>query len=155
MYYKSHLKAIIAVIVLAALDQLTKYFFAGKTYMASCIGIQYAENTGAAFGILQGWNLPLILISIAVLAFLAYFYFKERHKLDKTYRAKAKGSFERSEKTAFILIFAGTLGNLIDRVMLGYVRDFIAIGSWPNFNVADSLNVVGVLILVYVLVKRK
>lgn len=139
-HYALNIKAAIAVIILVALDQLSKYFFAGKTYMNSCIGIQYAENTGAAFGILQGWNLPLILISIAVLAFLAYFYLRERHKLDKA---------------AFVLIFAGTLGNLMDRVMLGYVRDFIAVGSWPNFNVADSLNVIGVLILVYVLVKRK
>lgn len=133
-------KAGFIVIALVALDQLSKMLFAGKNYMASCIGIQYAENTGAAFGILQGWNFPLILISIAVLAFLAYFYFKEKKKL---------------EKAAFILIFAGTLGNLIDRVMLGHVRDFIAIGSWPNFNVADSLNMIGVLILVYVLIKRK
>ncbi|MDI6737046.1 MAG: signal peptidase II [Nanoarchaeota archaeon] len=139
-HYAVHIKAVFAIVVLVALDQLSKYFLAGKNYMKSCIGIQYAENTGAAFGILQGWNLPLIIVSVIVLAFLAYFYFKEKNKL---------------EKAAFVLIFAGTLGNLMDRIALGYVRDFIAVGSWPNFNVADSLNVIGVLILVYAMVRRK
>lgn len=139
-HYKSHIKAAFAIIGLVLLDQLTKHFLTGKKYMASCGGIEYVENYGAAFGILQGWNLPLVIVSLLMLALLAYFYFKEKN---------------RTGKAAFVLIFAGTLGNLADRIFLGYVRDFIAVGSWPNFNVADSLNVIGVLILVYVMLRKK
>ncbi|MFH1065818.1 MAG: signal peptidase II [Nanoarchaeota archaeon] len=127
-------------IVLIAIDQLVKVLLVGKKYLIGSYGIEYVENNGAAFGILQGWRWALILASVLVLIFIAILYFKEKNKL---------------EKTAFVLIFAGTLGNLIDRVMLGYVRDFIAVGAWPNFNIADSLNVIGALILVYVLVRKK
>ena len=133
-------KAGLIAIVLIAIDQLVKVLLVGKKYLIGSYGIEYVENHGAAFGILQGWRWALIIASVLVLIFIAFLYFKEKNKI---------------EKAAFVLIFAGTLGNLIDRVMLGYVRDFIAIGSWPNFNIADSLNVVGALILVYVLVKKK
>ncbi|MFA5887649.1 MAG: signal peptidase II [Candidatus Nanoarchaeia archaeon] len=133
-------KAGLIAIVLIAIDQLVKVLLAGKKYLIGSYGIEYVENHGAAFGILQGWRWALILASIAVLIFIAFLYFKEKNKL---------------EKAAFVLIFAGTCGNLIDRVMLGYVRDFIAVGAWPNFNIADSLNVIGALILIYVLVRKK
>ncbi|MEK6864045.1 MAG: signal peptidase II [Nanoarchaeota archaeon] len=133
-------KAGLIAIVLIAIDQLVKVLLVGKKYLIGSYGIEYVENHGAAFGILQGWRWALIIASVLVLIFIAFLYFKEKNKI---------------EKAAFVLIFAGTLGNLIDRVMLGYVRDFIAIGSWPNFNIADSLNVIGALILVYVLVRKK
>ena len=133
-------KAGLIAIVLIAIDQLVKVLLVGKKYLIGSYGIEYVENHGAAFGILQGWRWALIIASVLVLIFIAFLYFKEKNKI---------------EKAAFVLIFAGTLGNLIDRVMLGYVRDFIAIGAWPNFNIADSLNVVGALILVYVLVRKK
>ena len=46
-------------------------------------------------------------------------------------------------------VAGGAIGNLIDRVRLGYVTDFVAIGPWPKFNIADSAITVGVLILVW------
>ncbi len=49
-------------------------------------------------------------------------------------------------KIALGLILGGTIGNLIDRIVLSYVRDFIAVGIWPIFNVADSATDVGVFI---------
>ena len=42
---------------------------------------------------------------------------------------------------------AGTIGNLIDRIVFGYVRDFISISIWPSFNLADIFNVIGVILI--------
>lgn len=136
---KKYLTALFAVIFLIALDQLSKLFFAGKEYMIGPVGIQYAENTGAAFGIMKGFGWLFIALSLIVLIAVSYFYFKEKSKL---------------MRAAFVLIIAGTFGNLIDRIFYGYVRDFIAVWIWPNFNIADSLNVIGALILIYAVVKK-
>ncbi|MBT3985599.1 signal peptidase II [archaeon] len=124
-------KFIIISIILLALDQFTKYIFTGKEYLVGSFGIYYAENTGAAFGILSQMNIFLILVGFLVLFLIFYFYNDVKCKLP------------------FILIFAGTLGNVIDRLLFGYVRDFILISIWPIFNVADMCNTIGVLILLY------
>lgn len=136
---KFTLKALSAVIALIILDQISKLLFTGKTYMIGSFGIQYAENTGAAFGMMLGFGWLFIAVSILVLIAVTCFYLKENNEL---------------MKTAFALILAGTSGNLIDRIFLGYVRDFIAISIWPNFNIADSLNVIGALILIYAIIKK-
>jgi len=92
-------------------------------------------NTGAAFGILQGSTLFLIIVScVAVLAITAYL---------------------RYYPFALALILGGTIGNLIDRVFLGHVIDFIDVGFWPVFNIADSANTVGVILLVWQLLRRR
>ena len=51
-------------------------------------------------------------------------------------------------------LIAGIIGNSIDRIILGYVRDFIDLGFWPVFNLADSFNVIGVLILMWIILKE-
>ena len=51
------------------------------------------------------------------------------------------------------LIFSGAIGNLIDRIFLGYVVDFIDIGLWPAFNVADSAITIGAIGIIYYLIK--
>ena len=112
-------KLIIISLILLALDQLTKYIFTGKEYLVGNFGIHYAENTGAAFGILSGMSIFLILVGFLVIFLIFYFYNDIECKLP------------------LILIFAGTLGNVIDRLLFGYVRDFIMVSIWPIFNVAD------------------
>ena len=57
------------------------------------------------------------------------------------------------EKLALAFIFTGTIGNLIDRILHGFVVDFIDFHFWPVFNIADASNVVGVLLLIYFYVK--
>ena len=52
-------------------------------------------------------------------------------------------------RLALGLVLGGTVGNLVDRLRLGYVTDFIDVGIWPAFNIADSAIVVGVIILAY------
>ena len=59
----------------------------------------------------------------------------------------------RLGKLSLGLILGGTVGNLIDRLSYGYVTDFIDIGIWPVFNIADSSVVVGALLLAYLIIK--
>ena len=112
------------IILLIILDQLTKYLF------------PYTINYGAAFGILQGYTTLLIIASIIVIL-VCYYYYKEK-------KLKIPLSF----------ILAGTLGNLVDRIFLGYVRDFIDLKIWPVFNLADSFNVIGAILLMYIVLKK-
>jgi signal peptidase II len=99
----------------------------------------YVENTGAAFGILQDKNwlfIPaVILISVAIVYLI--WTLKQGSKLIKA---------------ALALILGGALGNLIDRVFLGYVVDFLDFRVWPVFNIADSCVVVGAVLLGYLVV---
>ncbi len=102
------------------LDQITKYG-------VQLIGLPYTTNTGAAFGILQEQTTFLIFIGLVVIGFLLYY------------------SHEHQLALGFLL--GGTFGNLIDRALYGYVVDFIHLPFWPSFNVADTFNVLGVLLL--------
>lgn len=92
-------------------------------------------NYGAAFGILQNQRLLLIIISIIVIITCIYYY--KKYKLPLSF------------------ILAGTISNLIDRIFLGYVRDFIDFKIWPVFNLADVFNCIGVFLLIYFLIKKK
>ena len=108
-------------ILIIFLDQLSKYFV--KTYFT------YTTNTGAAFGILQGQRTFLIFITIIILGVI--FYYAKLHPI------------------ALGFLFGGAIGNLIDRIFLGRVIDFIDLGFWPSFNIADSSNTLGVGILLF------
>ena len=96
-------------------------------------------NTGAAFGLFQGQTVPLTvvsLISVTVLLLYACYFYRRFSLLDSWFIW-----------VGLSLIFGGTVGNLIDRLLLGYVTDFINFGFWPAFNLADSSIVVGVIIV--------
>mgnify|MGYP003966625979 CR=1 FL=1 len=116
--------------ILVILDQLTKYFFENKTIeIFSFFSFRYAENSGAAFGILKGWNILFIVFSFVVMIACLYYY--NYYKLPLTF------------------LLAGTIGNLIDRILFGFVRDFISVSVWPIFNFADAYNTIGVILLIY------
>ena len=90
--------------------------------------LHYLENRGAAFGMLQGQRFFFVVIAILVLAAITYIYFKlpwQKH----FHHLRAVGIF----------VAAGAVGNLIDRVSLGYVVDFFyfELINFPIFNVAD------------------
>ena len=105
----------------------------GKSVIDGLLAFEYAENPGVAFGQLQdGGGLgPGFLIGLAVLALVAvlYFFFRTPRTHDRVLGACA-------------LLLAGIGGNLIDRIRLGYVIDFILFyfrnWHWPVFNVADA-----------------
>ncbi|MBU2633947.1 MAG: signal peptidase II [Nanoarchaeota archaeon] len=118
---------VLLIILLILLDQVTKYFLTNII------------NYGAAFGILQNQTLFLIIVSLIVLGFCIYYFIKYKNK---------------NQRIALSLIIAGTASNLIDRIFLGYVRDFINLQIWPVFNLADSYNVIGVGLLIYFIIKK-
>jgi len=104
-----------------------------------------SHNTGAAFGLFQGQSFALTIVAlVGIVILLAYILFFYRHfpLLDNKLCISALG-----------LILGGTVGNLIDRLNpnLGGVTDFISIGIWPIFNLADSAGVVGAIIFAYTL----
>jgi signal peptidase II len=108
------------------------------------VHVTLVHNTGAAFGIFHGNNLPLAIIEAvgAVIILTIVILMHRRH-----YYWGGKLGF-----VALGLIFAGTIGNLIDRIHLGYVVDFIDLTYWPVFNVADSSVTIGVIILAVLLI---
>lgn len=132
---------IIAISILI-LDQLTKYLIvANFDYLQSVPVIKdifhltLVHNYGAAFGILQNQRILFIAIALLVLGVIIYFY----RQLPSDWISKL----------AIGLAIGGTIGNLIDRVRLGYVIDFFDFRIWPVFNIADSAIVVGMLLLAW------
>ena len=118
------------------LDQATKYWIRSsfvygesRPVIEGFFNLVYVRNDGAAWNILSGHGIILILISVAFLAFLI-FHFRSflREQL--------------SHKVLFGLMVGGILGNLIDRIRFGWVTDFLdfQFGSYhyPSFNIADS-----------------
>jgi len=103
-------------------------------------------NTGAAFGLFQDQSFVLTIISVvavAVILVYALFLYRRFPLLDNMPNRIAMG-----------LILGGTIGNLIDRLRLGGVTDFISVGSWwPAFNIADSAVTIGVIIFAYSLLR--
>lgn len=139
-----------AAVAVLALDQATKeivrtFLDRGESWPSADwpVRIRYVTNTGAAFGILQDQTAFLIVTTIIGLAaiFLYYRYPPFHHLL---------------VPVAIGMMLGGAVGNLLDRVRLGRVTDFIDFPSWPAFNVADSSIVVGlaVLFLGYALLPR-
>jgi signal peptidase II len=107
--------------------------------------LTHFQNTGSSFGLFQNQNLVLSIVAITGACIILFLVFFMRHRiqiLDTTLGKLSLG-----------LIFGGTLGNLIDRLSSGYVTDFIAIGIWPAFNIADSSVVIGSILLAYSLIR--
>ena len=112
-------------------DQITKYLVYKNLALGQSIPddfiikITYARNTGTAFSLFSSYGSLLLIISIFVAVFFtAYFLMIEKPKL--------------TMRLFISLVVAGALGNIIDRVRFGYVNDFIDVGFWPIFNIADS-----------------
>ena len=101
----------------------------------SALAFEYVENRGAAFGILPEQTNALAAISILISAFGLVVMWREAKKHFLT--AAAIG-----------MVVGGAVGNIVDRLRLGYVVDFIAIGTWPKFNLADAMISIGVVVLI-------
>lgn len=140
----------IAAVIVAA-DQLVKWIVSSSMFLGekqtiinNILDLYYIQNNGAAFSILQGRQSLLIIFTILVMAgFLAYLI---------SFRKK----ISRLEKFSIALILGGGVGNLIDRVMQGYVVDFIDIHIIPIFNIADIAITCGcILFAIAVLISGK
>jgi signal peptidase II len=138
------LAAIGAAVVVA--DQATKFAIVeaigpdgphGRLEIAGAlVTLEYAENRGVAFGLLSGLGPIVTVASLVIVVVLLVHYFLE--PMPPMWQTLAVGG-----------IAGGAIGNLVDRVKLGYVVDFIAVGPWPNFNIADSAITLGVLVLLF------
>lgn len=136
---------IILIVCLVGLDQLTKQIIVSKLYLGeSCpviegfFDIVRVHNDGAAFGILSGYRATLIIFTL-VMFFLLYYLYKE------TVSRKLIG------KIVFSVITSGIIGNFIDRVLHGYVIDFLDFHvkesyHFPAFNVADICITCGIFV---------
>jgi signal peptidase II len=135
--------------LLVAVDQITKFlvvsmFLPGQRMVFGhpFLHLTYVQNTGAAFGLFKGQQALFILMSVVVIGYLV------REFLIRS--AMAERVF-----WGCVLILGGAAGNLIDRLRLGYVIDFIGVGIWPLFNIADSAITVGIGLLLWHSLRRK
>lgn len=156
MVMKMKIKYWVLLVVLLALDYWTKHLATSMIAFREIVDViqglfyfTYVKNTGAAWSLLdQQPYLFLILASVASIVLVVYLV-RNAKKMDMLVTS------------SFVFILAGTVGNLIDRIQFGYVRDFIGVYlgnyAFPIFNLADSFLVIGVLgyLLSIILEERK
>lgn len=134
---KSKINIFLIAILIIVFDQLTKFFIKKNMINVQLIKnfffLRYIQNTGAAFGILKNQVMLLIWFSVIVIGVILFLYDKITEISTKIF-------------TGFIL--GGTIGNLIDRLRLGFVVDFIYFKIWPAFNIADVAITIGVIGLI-------
>ena len=138
----------VLIVVVLTLDLATKYVFDGMFEEGTGVSLGIfnliiVHNHGAAWGIFSGNQVGLVILSLVFLAVFVWFYVKDKKK-----------SWLLTVTFAFLC--AGCLGNLYDRLVFGYVRDFIQFAFWqsfPVFNFADVFLTVGVVMfIIYLLI---
>lgn len=132
-------------ILIIILDQLTKILSVKKntTVIPGFLNFTYTENAGVAFGIGDNNIVMIIIFNIIILGIIIKFL-KERTK-----------QINDSIIISFILVLAGGISNLIDRLMRGFVVDFIDVNilDFPNFNIADIFITIGIILLIVLITK--
>jgi signal peptidase II len=131
--------------VIVALDQWTKYLvrsqlavgeiWAPIPALSPYVRIVHWNNTGAAFGLFPSGGLAFTLVAIVVSLAIVYYF-------------PRVPDGQPILRFALALQLGGAIGNLIDRLLLGTVTDFVSVGTFPVFNVADSCISIGVALLV-------
>lgn len=96
-------------------------------------------NSGIAFGLFQNARILNFIVPIVVVSVCFYFLLRQERKIISL---------------ALALIVAGGVSNILDRLMMGCVRDFIDLKFWPSFNLADSAVTIGILILIFVILVK-
>ena len=124
------------IFVLIVIDQITKLIFSSRDFFIGPLHVHLVKNFGLGFSLNFGVLTNIIIITIALIFFL-YYYVSHRKAL--SWRGKI----------VFVLIFAGAISNIIDRLYFGYVRDFIDLGLGFTFNLADAMIVLG-LVLIFI-----
>lgn len=147
------LSSIIVFAVLFCADLLTKHFICGALieqggsmrFIPGLIRFQYTQNTGMAWGMLKNSTLLLTIFTLIACCGMLFFLIKKGKKMPLGVRI------------ALVMVLAGAAGNLVDRIALGYVRDFIAFDfiDFPIFNFADSCVTIGAILLFVILIFTK
>jgi signal peptidase II len=133
-------------IIILAMDLATKYWAYNHLREVRSIPVienifhlTYVENRGAAFGILQDQRWVFVVVTIATLIFILWYLYNMEPEI-------------RLLRIGLNLIFVGAVGNLIDRIYLGFVVDFIDFRIFPVWNVADMAIVIGTVITIAVII---
>jgi signal peptidase II len=131
--------------LIVALDQWTKYLvrtlipFGGSwspwPWLAPYVRLVHWQNTGAAFGMFQGFGMVFTVLAFIVAIAILYYFPRVPSK-------------EWALRVAMVMMLGGAVGNLIDRLTYGTVTDFISVGTFAVFNVADASISVGTAILI-------
>lgn len=146
---KNNFLMIIA-IILVLMDQIIKIVISTKLYNSTImlipyvLNLTYVQNTGAAFGIGSNSTSMFIVVNIVVIGLITYFAFSKKEEISK------------SILIALYLIIAGGISNLIDRIVRGFVIDYIDISQvikYPVFNLADIFIVMGCIIIAIYIIK--
>ncbi len=143
---KNKLLYLITLIVIIGGDQFTKHLVSSSMQLGQSQEIidnffyfTYAHNTGVAWGMLAGHLWLFIIVALVSAVLMIVFFMRTR-------------SDEVLTRFGLVLTFAGMAGNLIDRMVFGYVRDFIDVVifnyNFPIFNVADMAVVIGVALII-------
>ena len=141
------------IIILIFFDQFSKYFIENNfslynsLYITNFLNITFVINYGFAFGFLNNPNynqfIIIILIGLIVIYLLFIFY----------------NNKEKYSNIGLVLILSGAFGNFIDRIIRGYIVDFLDFNiskfHWPAFNFADSYITIGFIFMLYSLNKNK
>lgn len=141
---------ILCITILVILDQYVKNLVVmsidlGKeiVLLDKFFSLTYVRNFGAGFSILQNQKLFLTVLSIVAIVVLSYMLYKAKKN-------------DTLSIISYILIISGALGNLIDRIRLGYVVDFLDFKifgyDYPVFNLADSFITIGCFILIIMVI---
>lgn len=137
------------------LDQLTKLaaikYLKGQKpviLIENFLQLNYVENRGAAFGILQQRRTFFIIVAVSVVVLITLYLIKNYNNLTIL------------SHIGLAMLLGGAVGNLIDRIRLGYVVDFISVRltksyDFPVFNIADSFIVVSTILIVYIVLFDK
>lgn len=143
--------SLLVAFLIIVIDQVTKWIIAssmkiGDSYevIPNFLNITSHRNNGAAWGILSGKMFFFYIITVIILIVLVLFFIKE-------------AQYNLFMQLAISLLFAGALGNFIDRLLNGEVVDFIDTNifgyDFPIFNVADSSLTIGVILVIIALLK--
>lgn len=140
------MKYLIIIILGLVVDRLTKIYavnnFMEKSIDGKLINLTYLENRGAAFGILQDKRLVFIILTTAIVLYLLYYFVKNIKTSPMILNL------------SLAMIISGAIGNFYDRLIHGYVVDFLEFSfvKFPVFNVADILVTVGcALMIIYII----
>jgi signal peptidase II len=140
----------LAAIVLAAVaaDQLTKAVVTSHLmlnegdHIVGIFWIHHVQNSGIAFGLFSSATAAVIALTTIAVGWMLFFFARS-------------GARHPVLPVALGLVIGGSLSNLLDRVRLGYVTDFLDLRYWPSFNLADSFIVIGVGILLTALLSSE
>ena len=147
---KRYFAAGISVILLAVIDQIIKYFVVKnmefgvyKPVIGDILGLEYIQNTGSAWGMLSKYTFILTILSIVILLAVIY-----------AYKNVSCSDRYRIIRILMVFVAGGAIGNLIDRIRLKYVVDYIYVKciNFPVFNFADICVTVSMILLILLII---